>query len=50
MARRAKQRVRVPNPGKARKAGRLDAPPGKAHRPKKGYRRRAKHPPPDFDE
>ena len=43
MARRARQRVRVPNPGKARKAGRLDAPPGKAHRSKKAYRRRAKH-------
>jgi hypothetical protein len=37
------ERVRVPNPKKPGK-GRLDAPPAKAHRPKKAYRRRAKHP------
>ena len=37
------ERVRVPNPKKPVK-GRLDAPPAKVHRPKKGYRRRLKHP------
>jgi hypothetical protein len=37
------ERVRVPNPKKPVK-GRLDAPPAKAHRSKKGYRRRPKHP------
>ena len=36
-------RVRVPNPAKPPK-GRLDAPPERAHRSKKRYRRRPKHP------
>lgn len=40
---RGSKRVAVPNPEKPVK-GRLDAPPAKAHRPKKGYRRRPKHP------
>jgi hypothetical protein len=37
------ERVKVPNPRKAVKK-RLDAPPAKAHRSKKAYRRRSKHP------
>jgi len=37
------EKLRVPNPAKAPKK-RLDAPPAKAHRSKKGYRRRPKHP------
>jgi len=40
---RGAKRVVVPNPEKAGK-GRLDAPPGQAHRSKKAYRRRPKHP------
>jgi hypothetical protein len=35
--------LRVPNPKKAVK-GRLDAPGARAHRVKKQYRRRPKHP------
>jgi hypothetical protein len=36
-------KVRVPNPAKAAKK-RLDAPPAKAHRSRKAYRRKPKHP------
>ena len=36
------QKVRVPNPAKPVKE-RLDAPPAKAHRSKKAYRRKPKH-------
>jgi hypothetical protein len=38
-----KEKLRLPNPAKPVK-GRLDAPPAKAHAPKKRYRRKAKHP------
>ena len=41
--------MRVPNPGKPQ-PGRLDAPPGKAHRVNKKYRRRPKHPKRELDE
>lgn len=43
MRKRAKK-LRIPNPKKARTGGRLDAPPAKAHRDKKHYRRKPKHP------
>ena len=42
MAMAHSERLRVPNPGKPGK-GRLDAPPGQAHRSKKRYRRKPKH-------
>ena len=37
------EKVRVPNPDKPGKV-RLDAPPAKAHKSKKSYRRKPKHP------
>jgi len=37
------EKVRVPNPARAAKK-RLDAPPAKAHKSKKAYRRKPKHP------
>ena len=43
------EKLRVPNPAKPGK-GRLDAPPAKAHRSKKAYQRRPKHPPRSTDE
>lgn len=43
MAKRRKEKLRVPNP-KRTGTGRLDAPPGRAHGSKKKYRRRPKHP------
>lgn len=42
------EKVRVPNPGKPGKR-RLDAPPAKAHRVAKRYRRRPKHPKKDVE-
>jgi hypothetical protein len=46
---KGRRKVRVPNPAQPVK-GRLDAPPAKAHRSKKRYRRRPKHPHRDADD
>jgi hypothetical protein len=40
---RAREKLKVPNPAKAKK-GRLDAPGSRVHKSKRRYRRRAKHP------